>query len=133
MCSPSWLAAHQAPASINDFLDAALIDSDATLEGWMTWNSWCRELGDLRPKLNYALRCSSYNDAIQAAVQGYGIALGWSRLVAHMLHSGELVRITPYTVKSKDAYYVVVPTGREPGSITHTLVDWLRDDCYSNY
>ena len=133
VCSPSWLATHQAPASINDFLDMALIDSDATLEGWMTWNNWCRELGDMRPKLNYSLRCSSYSDAIQAALQGYGIALGWSRLVAHLLNSGELVRITPYTVKPKDAYYVVIPTGREPAPITHTLIDWLRDDRYSSH
>jgi DNA-binding transcriptional LysR family regulator len=133
VCSPSWLTAHQAPASIDDFLDVALIDSDSTLEGWMTWNSWCRELGDTRPKLNYSLRCSSYSDAVQAARQGYGIALGWGRLVAHLLNSGELVRITPYTVKPKDAYYVVVPTGREPGSITHTLVDWLRDDRHSSH
>ncbi len=130
VCSPAWLAAHPAPTSIDDFLDVALIDSDATLEGWMTWNGWCRELGDMHPKLNYSLRCSAYNDAIQAALQGYGIALGWGRLIAHLLNSGELVRITPYVVKPKDAYYVVVPTGREPGAITPTLVDWLQDDSY---
>ncbi|UVJ46381.1 LysR substrate-binding domain-containing protein [Pseudomonas sp. LS1212] len=128
VCSPSWLAAHSAPTSIDDFFHMELIDSDATLEGWMTWNSWCRELGDMRPKLNYSLRCSSYNDTIQAAIQSHGIALGWSRLVAHLLNNGELVRITPYVVKPKDAYYVVVPNGRELGPTVHTLVDWLRDD-----
>lgn len=49
VCSPAWLAANPAPSSITDFLDTALIDSDSTLEGWMTWNRWCRELGDMRP------------------------------------------------------------------------------------
>ncbi|WP_260961462.1 LysR substrate-binding domain-containing protein [Pseudomonas citri] len=128
VCSPAWLAAHPAPTSLDEFPETALIDSDSTLEGWMTWNSWCRELGDARPKLNYSLRCSAYNDAILAALQGYGIALGWGRLVTHLINAGELVRITPYTVKPKDAYYMVVPTGREPDPITHALIDWLRDD-----
>lgn len=128
VCSPSWLSSHQAPTSIEDFLHMELIDSDATLEGWMTWNSWCRELGEMRPKLNYSLRCSSYNDTIQAAIQSHGIALGWGRLVTHLLSSGALVRVTPYVVKPKDAYYVVIPNGRKPSPILHMLVDLLRDD-----
>ncbi|WP_413795219.1 MULTISPECIES: LysR substrate-binding domain-containing protein [unclassified Pseudomonas] len=130
VCSPAWLAANPPPSSVTDFLDTALIDSDSTLEGWMTWNRWCRELGDLRPKLNYSFRCSSYNDAVQAAIQGHGIALGWSRLIAHRLNSGELIRITPYRVKPKDAYYLVIPSGRKVEPITQALVDWLRDDSY---
>lgn len=130
VCSPAWLAANPAPSSISDFLDTALIDSDSTLEGWMTWNRWCRELGDVRPKLTYSFRCSSYNDAIQAAIQGHGIALGWSRLIAHRLNSGELIRVTPYSIKPKDAYYMVIPTGRKPEALAAALVDWLRDDSY---
>ncbi|MBC3387828.1 LysR substrate-binding domain-containing protein [Pseudomonas sp. SWRI179] len=133
VCSPAWLAANPAPSSIADFLDSALIDSDSTLEGWMTWNRWCRELGDMRPKLNYSFRCSSYNDAIQAAMQGHGIALGWSRLIAHRLNSGELIRITPYGVKPKDAYYLIIPSGRKRESITQALIDWLTDDSYLNH
>ncbi|MCM2459920.1 LysR family transcriptional regulator [Pseudomonas sp. CG7] len=133
VCSPAWLAANPAPSSIADFLDTALIDSDSTLEGWMTWNRWCRELGDMRPKLSYSFRCSSYNDAIQAAMQGHGIALGWSRLIAHRLNSGELIRITPYGVKQKDAYYLVIPSGRKRESITQALIDWLSDDSYLNH
>ncbi|WP_434562577.1 LysR substrate-binding domain-containing protein [Pseudomonas sp. Z4-20] len=132
VCAPAWLAANAAPSSVTDFLDTALIDSDSTLEGWMTWNRWCRELGDGRPKLTYSFRCSSYNDAIEAAIQGHGIALGWSRLIAHRLNSGELIRITPYVVKPKDAYYLVIPSGRKLEPITQALIDWLRDDSYLN-
>ncbi|SCW55689.1 MULTISPECIES: LysR substrate-binding domain-containing protein [unclassified Pseudomonas] len=133
VCAPAWLAANAAPSSVTDFLDTALIDSDSTLEGWMTWNRWCRELGDMRPKLNYSFRCSSYNDAIEAAIQGHGIALGWSRLIAHRLNSGELIRITPYVVKPKDAYYLVIPSGRKPEPITQALIDWLCDDSHRNH
>jgi len=128
VCSPCWLAANPVPTSIVDFLRMELIDSDATLEGWLTWNSWCRELGDTRPKMTNMLRCSSYNDTIQAATLGHGIALGWGRMVSHLLNSGDLVRITPYAVKPKEAYYMVIPNGREPKPLTYTLIDWLRED-----
>lgn len=128
VCSPAWLSAHPAPLSVDDFLHLDLIDSETTLEGWMTWNSWFKELGESRPKMNYSLRCSSYNDTVQAALRGYGIALGWSRLLGPMLLSGELVRITPYVVKPKDAYYLIIPNGRETTPLVRALVDWLQDE-----
>jgi DNA-binding transcriptional LysR family regulator len=128
VCSPGWLASHCAPASPEDFLHVELIDSDTTLEGWMTWNSWFKELGTSRPKLKYSLRCSAYTDTIQAALQGHGIALGWGRLLEPMLASGQLVRLTSLVVRPRDAYYVVVPNGRTPTPLMLSLIDWLRGD-----
>jgi DNA-binding transcriptional LysR family regulator len=128
VCSPSWLGTHCAPMSVDDFLHIDLIDSDTTLEGWMTWSSWFKELGESRPKMSYSLRCSSYNDTVQAALKGYGIALGWNRLLGPMLLSGELVRITPYAVRPKDAYYLIVPSGREVTPLVQDLVAWLQEE-----
>lgn len=127
VCSPGWLATHTAPVSAEDFMHVELIDSDATLEGWMTWNGWFKALGDERPRLKYALRCSSYTDTIQAALQGHGVALGWNRLLEPLLARGELVRLTSYVVRPKDAYYVVVPNGRKATPLVQGLVNWLRD------
>lgn len=128
VCSPAWLASHPAPHTEQDLHHAPLIESDATLEGWITWNSWFRALGEAPPRLTYQLRCSHYSDAVQAALQGHGIALGWGRLVHHLLESGELVRVTPLVVKPKDAYYVVVPTGRSSSGFVQILTQWLRQD-----
>ncbi|MDR9752445.1 LysR substrate-binding domain-containing protein [Pseudomonas sp. SZMC_28357] len=128
VCSPAWLSTHAAPMAVDDFLHIDLIDSDSTLEGWMTWHSWFNELGESRPKMNYSLRCSSYNDTVQAAIKGHGIALGWSRLIGPLLQSGELVRVSPYAVLPKDAYYLIVPTGREVTPLVQHLVSWLQDE-----
>ncbi|WP_223569906.1 LysR substrate-binding domain-containing protein [Pseudomonas sp. BF-R-26] len=127
VCSPSWLGTHAAPMCVDDFLHIDLIDSDTTFEGWMTWNTWFKELGESRPKMSCSLRCSSYNDTVQAALKGYGIALGWNRLLGPLLLSGNLVRITPYAVKPKDAYYLIVQNGREITPLVQSLVDWLRE------
>jgi len=133
VCSPAWLSSHAAPMSVDDFLHIELIDSDSTLEGWMTWYSWFNALGESRPKMSYSLRCSSYNDTVQAALNGHGVALGWSRLLGPLLSSGELVRISPYAVKPKDAYYLIVPNGRDITPLVHHLVEWLQDESVLSY
>lgn len=127
VCSPAWLAGHPAPVVLEDLYPVQLIDFDATLEGWLTWSSWFKALDTTPPKLTCNLRCSLYADTIQAALQGHGIALGWGRLIDHLLASGELVRVGDYSVKPRDAYYLVVPNGRSATPTTHALVNWLRD------
>ncbi|NBA98466.1 LysR substrate-binding domain-containing protein [Pseudomonas sp. R5(2019)] len=128
VCSPAWLASHPEPSSLEDLFQADLIDSDVTTEGWMNWQSWFKEQAQSPPRLHYSLRCNLYSDTIQAALHGHGVALGWGRLLDHLLASGELVRLTPFVVKPKDAYYVVLPAGRAATPTLLRLVEWLRDE-----
>jgi DNA-binding transcriptional LysR family regulator len=128
VCSPKWVASRGMPQSLQDVANAALIESDSTSEGWMGWEAWFNAVG-LRPlRLNFALRCSLYTDAIQAARYGEGIALGWGRLVHDLVESGELVRLPVASLKPDDAYFIVVPHGRTITAATDSLIDWLRQD-----
>lgn len=128
VCSPKWVASRGMPQSLQDVANAALIESDSTSEGWMGWEAWFNAVG-LRPlRLNFALRCSLYTDAIQAARYGEGIALGWGRLVHDLVESGELVRLPVASFKPDDAYFIVVPHGRTITAATDSLIDWLRQD-----
>ncbi|CAG9240799.1 LysR substrate-binding domain-containing protein [Paraburkholderia caribensis] len=128
VCSPKWVASRGMPQSLQDVANAALIESDSTSEGWMGWEAWFNAVG-LRPlRLKFALRCSLYTDAIQAARYGEGIALGWGRLVHDLVESGELVRLPVASLKPDDAYFIVVPHGRTITAATDSLIDWLRQD-----
>ncbi|MFM0018958.1 LysR substrate-binding domain-containing protein [Paraburkholderia azotifigens] len=128
VCSPKWVASRGMSQSLQDVANAALIESDSTSEGWMGWEAWFNAVG-LRPlRLNFALRCSLYTDAIQAARYGEGIALGWGRLVHDLVESGELVRLPVASLKPDDAYFIVVPHGRTITAATDSLIDWLRQD-----
>jgi DNA-binding transcriptional LysR family regulator len=128
VCSPKWVASRGMPQSLQDVANAALIESDSTSEGWMGWEAWFNAVG-LRPlRLNFALRCSLYTDAIQAARYGEGIALGWGRLVHDLVESGELVRLPVASLKPDDAYFIVVPHGRTITAATDSLIDSLRQD-----
>ncbi|MFK3817850.1 LysR substrate-binding domain-containing protein [Pseudomonas sp. NPDC089407] len=128
VCSPAWLARNPLPESLEALYRADLLDADATTEGWMTWPTWFRELGGNPPKLSYNLRCQLYTDTIQGALHGHGVALGWGRMLDHLLASGELVRLTDLVVRPREAYYLVVPHGRTTTPTILKLVDWLRDN-----
>jgi len=128
VCSPAWLARNPQPESLEALYRADLLDADATAEGWMTWPSWFRAVGGNPPKLNYNLRCQLYTDTIQGALHGHGVALGWGRMLDHLLASGELVRLTDLVVRPREAYYLVVPHGRTTTPTILKLVDWLRDN-----
>ncbi|KQQ53582.1 LysR family transcriptional regulator [Pseudomonas sp. Leaf127] len=126
VCSPAWLAIHQAPTSLEELFQAELIDSDPTSEGWMTWQSWFKALAGPTARRKYNLRFSLYTDTIQAALFGQGIALGWSGMLDHLLASGDLIRLTPYAVKTQESHYLVVPNGHPVTPTVQVLVEWLQ-------
>jgi DNA-binding transcriptional LysR family regulator len=128
ICSPTWLASQGTPESLQALANAALIESDSTSEGWMGWEEWFQAASYRPQRLNFALRCSLYTDAIQAARFGHGIALGWGRLVHDMLKTGELARLPFAPVKVSDSYFVVVPHGKTITPAIDGLIDWLRED-----
>jgi DNA-binding transcriptional LysR family regulator len=128
VCSPEWLKSRGTPQSLQEVANAALIESDSTSEGWMGWEDWFHALGFRPVRLNFALRCSLYTDAIEAARYGQGIALGWARLVHDLIEAGELVRLPVASLKVVDSYYVVVPHGRTITPAIDGLIDWLRQD-----
>ena len=128
VCSPKWVESRGVPQTLQDVANAALIESDSTSEGWMGWEAWFNAVGLQPLRLNFALRCSLYTDAIQAARYGEGIALGWGRLVHDLVETGELVRLPVASFKPNDAYFIVVPHGRTITAATDGLIDWLRQD-----
>lgn len=126
VCSPAWLARNQTPQSLEDLASSGLLDSDATSEGWITWAGWFKELGLTPSKLNINLRCSLYTDVIQAAVNGFGLALGWGRMVDHLIDSGELVKLEPFVVRQKESYYLLVRNGQGITPNVLAIVQWLQ-------
>lgn len=99
---------------------------------WLSWNVWFElvRVHDLKPA--GALRFSHYDQMIQAAVDGQGIALGRSPLVDRFLRNGQLV--LPFGRRFVSApddsrgYFIVLP----PSSAERLEVDdfsqWLQQE-----
>ena len=74
---------------------------------WLVWAQWLEAAGvsDLKPA--GALHFSHYDQLIQAALKGQGVALGRMPLLRALVGSGDLVAPFKRTIASPRCYYVM--------------------------
>ena len=131
VCSPCLLQRHHMDAEAADLLRLPLIASDIVNPTWLTWRSWAQGTG-IEAEIGKAsdaskLRFNHYTDTIQAAVNGEGVALGWSELIRGHLEDGRLVRLGTRTLTLGEEYHVLLPVHREVSGNTKVLVKWLNE------
>lgn len=129
VCSPHLLVQHGMAADRADLLDLPLIASDILNPSWLTWRSWAQSVG-LGEALGRAsdrsgLRFNHYTDTIQAAVNGEGVALGWSALLQSQLAEGRLVRLGQVSLRTEGRYHLLVPLGRPVSAVSSIFIDWV--------
>ena len=126
VCAPEYLAANPDISTLNRLQVHALIEVSSTHTEWMTWTTWLQEMGIATPELDQSASFNTYPLAVQAAVDGLGVALGWAHLVDHLLDSGALVRpLGASNVRSDFGYYLLRPEKRKPFPERNLVEDWL--------
>jgi LysR family transcriptional regulator, glycine cleavage system transcriptional activator len=94
---------------------------------WLDWELWFHALGlrDFEPlgKLHF----SHYDQLIQAAIDGHGVALGRHPLLRQILRDGKLVAPFKNKVASSRAYYVVESPAAKAKAPVREFADWLVD------
>jgi DNA-binding transcriptional LysR family regulator len=93
---------------------------------WLVWDPWFEAAGIPELKPAGALHFSHYDQLIQAAINGQGVALGRVPLLREQLRSGLLVAPFRSSIASPRCYYVM----RSARSANNTEVDafiaWLH-------
>jgi DNA-binding transcriptional LysR family regulator len=84
-----------------------LLHSDDAKYSWMEWNLWLHAHGlrDLKPA--GALQFNQYDQLVQAAVNGQGVALGRLPLLRRLLRDRQLVTPFKKSVVSSRGYFLV--------------------------
>ncbi|WP_323122560.1 transcriptional regulator GcvA [Burkholderia alba] len=135
VCSPSLTAtgAHKLKAP-GDLEHQVLLHMDDTCGTWpwYTWDNLLDELGEARLKPAGALHFSQYDQLIQAAVDGHGIALGRRPLVDRLIHQGRLVELFPEHSIASGTYYLVTDSAPAEDSDVAALIDWLMEETRLN-
>ena len=111
VCSPNFLRRAGGIDTIEQLLRQPLIGHDAADPSWMGWSEWLSAVGH-KTTVRHSLRLSHYTDAILAAIDGQGVALGWGRLLARELTENRLTRVTASSVEPDGGYYLVIPRNR---------------------
>lgn len=126
VCSPAYLAANPAIKSVQSLPEHALVDVSSIHTEWMNWTTWLHQQGVVRPEHEQLALFNTYPLAVQAAVDGLGVALGWGHLVDKLLESGALVRpLGSKNVRSDFGYYLLCPEKQTPFLECTIVEDWL--------
>ena len=104
------------------------LDYPAGRGSWLDWGTWLTALGvaDLRPAA--ALHFTQYDQMIQAAIAGQGVALGRSPLVGQLLRSGTLVAPFAHAKTAPRAYFLIESAHAAGKPQVKAFAAWLRQE-----
>ncbi len=127
VCSPRFLEACPTLRSPQDLAGRTLLHIDWTTqdETWPSWKMWLLAAGVSGVDPARGPRFSDVAMAIQAAVEGHGIALVNDVLAADDLAAGRLVRPFELSVSVDFAYYVVYPPDKIDVPKVRLFCDWV--------
>ena len=95
--------------------------------GWPDWSMWLLAAGVEGVDPSRGIRFKETALVIQAAVEGQGVALGSSSLVADDLLAGRLVRPFDLSLRTSPrfAYYLVSPRATADRPLIKAFRDWM--------
>lgn len=97
---------------------------------WLDWRVWFELAGASPPAIRAGGRFGHYEQVIQAAVAGQGVALGRTALVSALLRDGRLVapfgqRMVAATGGDRAYFVLINPASAERADLA-AFVKWLR-------
>ena len=128
VCSPAYLKNAPPLDSATDLLEHNLINLDGATHATEDWEWWLREQDVRTPPSFKVVGFDDYNNVIQMALNGEGVALGFSGLVTDMLKDGRLVRPTDLTLTRNRAVWVVSPPSRKESPEVRSFIDWIIEE-----
>jgi DNA-binding transcriptional LysR family regulator len=129
VCSPALVRQGLHPLrALADLEHHALLHMDHNGNTHMDWDTWLAAQGHPGLKPAASIRFDSYEQMIQAAVGGQGVAMGIGRLVSGLMASGVLV--APFCASSigRHAYFIVRSAHTGERAHVRAFVDWLVEE-----
>jgi LysR family glycine cleavage system transcriptional activator len=128
VCSPKLLTGRNGLRRIEDLSRHTLIH-DASMpvaSAFPQWSTWLEAAGASGVDVTRGLHLNASMLAIQAAIEGQGVALGRSVLVADDLASGRLVRPFAFRFALQFGYYIVHPRRPAQPRAVDAFCAWLE-------
>jgi LysR family transcriptional regulator, glycine cleavage system transcriptional activator len=129
VCSPSLLRDRSRPLKRPpDLKHHVLLHFDYAGAHFLDWGTWLTSLdiGDLQPA--GALHFSQYEQMIQAAISGQGVALGRQPLVNDLVQSGTLVTPFRKALVGSRAYFIIESEHGAAKPHVRQFAAWLMEE-----
>ena len=124
VCAPKILEERSRPLVYADLADYRLIVTD----GYQYWRAWFRHAGAEEIKPKSVLDVMDANVAIQAVLEGQGIAILPEILIRGELEAGRLVQAFPETLATELGYYIAHTERRKMKPHVIDAMDWIRQE-----
>jgi LysR family glycine cleavage system transcriptional activator len=126
LCSPHLLRG--APLRKPDDLQRFVLLHDDSMKHdsrTPTWTTWLQAAGAMQVKATRGPHFNQPDHALQAAIDGAGIALGWRYLAADDIAAGRLVQPFKLELPLRSAFYFVTPSAAAKPPKVDALREWI--------
>jgi len=103
-------------------------DDPAGQYPWLNWNQWLDAFALTQLKSAGTARYSHYDQMIQAAIEGEGVALGRTPLIKRHLKNGALVAPFQGRVAGTREYFIIVATHAAARPPVGKFVAWMQKE-----
>lgn len=128
VASPKYLHARPWLLGPDSLVKADLINVDEPRRVRLGWRDWFSGLGITATNFRPTLFVSDRNSAIDAAIMGQGVALGWEHLVAGKIMSGELLWIGKERIRTEKSIFLVEQSGRVDAPHLKKFRNWIAQE-----
>lgn len=125
VCSPRLLVDGPPLATPRDLAGHTLLYAEPRAEDWAQWFA---SVGLARFEPARRLTFEATNFALEAALQGAGVAIAGKPFVAQDLALGNLIMPFDHTIRQPDAYYLACPEAWADSPKLAAFRDWLVEE-----
>jgi len=131
VCSPGLAADRSRPLKQPEDLARHIllhIDDERGRFTWLNWSVWLAAIGIHQLTPAGSLRFNHFDQVIQAAVDGQGVALGRVPLIDNLLRQKKLVAPFRNRYMTTRAYYIVRAEHAAARPEAQAFIDWLQEE-----
>ncbi|MDK3018565.1 LysR substrate-binding domain-containing protein [Pseudodonghicola flavimaris] len=133
VAAPDYVAAHPGVMALETLPEATLLHAVEAQRERMNWSAWFRAAGLRDLQLEEGMVFSDYHAAVQAALLGQGVALGWEHLVQAYVEARKLQFVAGTSVTTGRNFYLVTPARRQLAPHHHLFRDWAIGKARSEF
>jgi LysR family transcriptional regulator, glycine cleavage system transcriptional activator len=128
VCSPKLLSGRRRVRRTSDILKLPLIHTESRTD----WTRWLQAAGLADAQVTHGPVLNRASMAIDAAINGQGIALARTTLAAFDLINGRLVRPFAEALRLSKSYWIICPKATAALPKINTFREWLLSEAASD-